>query len=237
MITKPATSQSKIIVALDYADFSSAKKLVDLLSPDLCKLKIGKELFTSVGPQAVEYVVNKGFDVFLDLKFHDIPSTVAKACQAASRLGVWMMNIHALGGQEMMQAAREALDSSSSRPYLIAVTILTSHNEESLNAIGLTGSVITHVEAMARLAVASGLDGVVCSTQESAGLRRVMAEDFLLVTPGIRPVQSDLNDQKRVMTPIEAIKHGSDYLVIGRPITEAESPVEILTKINAELIS
>ena len=228
-------SDSRIIVALDYSSADSAEALYKQLDPNRCKLKVGKELFTSAGPGLVENMVGQGYDVFLDLKFHDIPNTVAKACKAAADLGVWLVNVHALGGRAMMQSAREALGSSIDRPKLIAVTILTSMKEADLNEIGLSVAVAEQVERLAKLSKDSGLDGVVCSPQEVTMLRQSIGNDFCLVTPGIRPAGSDTGDQKRIMTPAEAISAGSDYLVIGRPITQAKDPMAALTAIEQEL--
>jgi len=225
---------SKVIVALDYANEEQALAFVNKVNPELCKLKVGKELFTAAGPRFVEGLVSKGFSVFLDLKFHDIPNTVMKACKAASELGVWMLNVHALGGQAMLQAAKEGVKGSQSK--LIAVTILTSMGKDDLEQIGIqTGSVQEQVVKLAMLSKNSGLDGVVCSAKEVKVLRNSLGNEFLLVTPGIRPAGSDLTDQKRVMTPAEAITAGSSYLVIGRPITQADSPIDTLEKIALDL--
>jgi orotidine-5'-phosphate decarboxylase len=225
----------RVIVALDYADGESAWRLVRRLEPSQCRLKIGKELFTSSGPDFVRRVVERGFDVFLDLKFHDIPSTVAKACQVAAGLGVWMMNVHALGGERMLIAAREALSGLPGPPLLVAVTILTSMDGTDLAAVGLGGTPGEHVMRLATLARRCGLDGVVCSSRETHELRSRLGESFNLVTPGIRPAGSDTDDQRRVMTPVEAVRNGSTYLVIGRPITQADDPRGILLTINREL--
>ncbi len=227
-------SDSKIIVALDYSSEAQAVEFVNKVSPELCKLKVGKELFTAAGPQFVEKIVSKGFDVFLDLKFHDIPNTVMKACQAVAELGVWMTNVHAMGGQTMMQAAKEGVSHSSTK--LIAVTVLTSMGQDDLKQIGIQVEVTQQVVNLAQLTKQSGLDGVVCSAKEVSLLRQNLSEDFLLVTPGIRPAGSATGDQKRVMTPAEAIKAGSSYLVIGRPITQSDSPVKTLEAIAAEIV-
>lgn len=226
---------SRIIVALDYPSADAALQLVGQLSPELCRLKVGKELFTRAGPQLVESLVGQGFDVFLDLKFHDIPNTVASACHAAADLGVWMLNVHALGGARMLEAAREGVSRAGHSPLLIAVTILTSMDETDLVAVGLSGSPLENVMRLARLAQQSGLDGVVCSSREVTPLRAELERDFKLVTPGIRPAGSQADDQRRIMTPVDAVTNGSDYLVIGRPVTQADDPVGVLRTINSEL--
>jgi orotidine-5'-phosphate decarboxylase len=227
---------SKIIVALDYADANSAINLVKQLDPNLCKLKVGKELFTAAGPQFVEKLVNQNFDVFLDLKFHDIPNTVKKACEAAANLGVWMLNVHASGGSSMMQAALEGVDKSSHAPYLIAVTVLTSMNQANLSEIGIENSVENQVLKLASLTQQAGLHGVVCSALEAKMLRQQLDNHFCLVTPGIRPAQVNDNqvnqdDQSRVVTPQDALNNGASYLVIGRPITQAPNPLKSLQDI------
>lgn len=228
-------SLSPVIVALDFPDRASALALVERLDPELCRLKVGKQLFTREGPGLVETLVGRGFDLFLDLKFHDIPNTVAAACDAAADLGVWMMNLHASGGRRMMEAARERLEKRSERPRLIAVTILTSLGDEELEEIGFRGSAEENVQRLAKLASAAGLDGVVCSPLEAATLRRALGDDFLLVTPGVRPAAAALDDQRRVMTPADAMAAGSSYLVIGRPVTAAEDPLAALEAINRSL--
>ncbi|GKT12917.1 MAG: orotidine-5'-phosphate decarboxylase [Thiomicrorhabdus sp.] len=225
----------KVLVALDFADPGSALSFVQALDPKSCRLKVGKELFAVAGPEFVAKLISSGFDVFLDLKYHDIPNTVAKAVQAAARLGVWMVNVHALGGRKMMQAAQEALSEFENRPLLIAVTVLTSMEQEDLAEIGLTGSPEYNVVRLAKLAQSSGLDGVVCSAQEASILRETLGDDFCLVTPGIRPAGSDVNDQKRIMTPKQAMDAGSSYLVVGRPITKSTSPIDALNSINSSL--
>lgn len=225
----------KIIVAMDYADAESALQVSGRLSPALCRLKVGKELFVAAGPQLVEQLMHNGFEVFLDLKFHDIPNTVAQACKSAAALGVWMVNVHALGGRRMLEAAQEALANVSKPPKLIAVTVLTSMGQEDLLELGINGSPAQLVLRLAQLARNSGLDGVVCSAQEAALLRRECGEEFCLVTPGIRPAQSGMDDQMRVMTPQAALKNGSSYLVIGRPVTRAVDPLQALQEISQQI--
>ncbi len=224
----------KIIIALDYADAASALNLVAELDPDLCRLKVGKELFTAAGPQLVETLVGKGFGVFLDLKFHDIPNTVAKTCEIASKLGIWMLNVHASGGLAMMQAARTGVAKSGHSPLLITVTVLTSMDQAALNQIGVQGDVQDQVMRLARLSQQAGLDGVVCSAQEAAMLRSALGKEFCLVTPGIRPANVSADDQSRVVTPGEALRNGASYLVIGRPITQAANPLQALEAICKE---
>lgn len=225
----------RIIIALDYAEPRLALEMVTKLEPMRCRLKVGKELFTRGGPQLVQALRNSGFEVFLDLKFHDIPNTVAGACSAAADLGVWMVNVHALGGRRMMVAAREALDKVSQPPLLIAVTILTSMGAQDIHEVGLAGVPADNVARLATLAQESGMDGVVCSPQEVSMLRRQVGEFFRLVTPGIRPAWSAKGDQARITTPVDAVRLGSDYLVIGRPITAAEEPMAALEAIEREL--
>lgn len=228
---------SPLIIALDYADSAAALDLVARLEPDRCRLKVGKELFTRGGPQLVEKLVGQGYEVFLDLKFHDIPNTVARACAAAADLGVWMLNVHALGGRRMMEAAREAMDKVAKPPLLIAVTILTSMGEADLHEVGLSDTPEDNVQRLAALAQSCGLDGVVCSPREVGMLRDSLGESFQLVTPGIRPAWAQKGDQTRVMTPEEAIGMGANYLVIGRPITAAADPMEALRAVEEELLS
>ncbi|GAB4294691.1 MAG: orotidine-5'-phosphate decarboxylase [Thiohalomonadaceae bacterium] len=225
----------RIIIALDYAEPRLALDMVAKLEPARCRLKVGKELFTCGGPQLVQTLRSKGFEIFLDLKFHDIPNTVAGACSAAADLGVWMVNVHAMGGRRMMAAAREALDKVPQPPLLIAVTILTSMGEQDIHEVGLAGVPADNVARLATLAQESGMDGVVCSPQEVSMLRRQAGESFRLVTPGIRPVWSAKGDQTRITTPADAVRLGSDYLVIGRPITAAEEPMAALEAIEREL--
>jgi orotidine-5'-phosphate decarboxylase len=225
----------KIIVALDYPQAAPALELVHRLEPSLCRLKVGKELFTVAGPQLIEQLQSRGFDVFLDLKFHDIPNTTAQACKAAASLGVWMVNVHALGGRRMLETAREALENVANRPKLIAVTVLTSMVQEDLHGIGITATPAELVLRLAELAKSSGLDGVVCSAQEATVLRQQCGKDFCLVTPGIRPANVVANDQSRIMTPHAALEAGSSYLVIGRPITQAADPLMALKEISQDI--
>jgi len=230
----------RIIVALDFADGARAMALVDRLDPEICALKIGKELFVSAGPDLVRSIVARGFKVFLDLKFHDIPSTVAQACAAATRLGVWMLNVHAAGGRAMLTASRESVIEAARAqgrpaPHLIAVTVLTSLGQADLDEIGLSGGTEGAVLRLAKLASLCGLDGVVCSALEAKALRRALGPAFVLVTPGIRPTGSASADQARIVTPEAAVAAGADFLVIGRPITEAPDPVAALGRINTAL--
>jgi len=223
--------QSPIIVALDFSTERETMELVERLEPSMCRLKVGKELFTLFGPSLVKQLVDKNFDVFLDLKFHDIPNTVARACSAAADLGVWMLNVHALGGQKMMEVAKQAL-SHDDAPLLIAVTWLTSSGQTELDALGIKAGPQEMVSRLAAMAHGSGLDGVVCSAQEAPVLRSTFDEDFLLVTPGIRPANAEKDDQCRVVTPERAMQDGASYLVIGRPITLADDPCRVLLTIN-----
>ena len=225
---------SRVVVALDFASAAAALAFADTISPDLCRLKVGKELFTASGPALVEQLVARGFDVFLDLKFHDIPHTVAQACKVAASLGVWMVNVHASGGRKMLETTREALEGLPHRPLLIAVTVLTSMGADELAEMGLPAPA-EQVERLAKLTQSCGLDGVVCSAQEAQHLKQVCGTEFKLITPGIRPAGSSQDDQTRIMTPKAAILAGSDYLVIGRPITQSENPALALQQINAEL--
>ncbi|AZN36160.1 orotidine-5'-phosphate decarboxylase [Iodobacter ciconiae] len=228
------SSLPKVIVALDYSNAAEALAFADRVNPALCRLKVGKELFTRCGPLLIEQLVVRGFDVFLDLKFHDIPNTVAQACKAAAELGVWMVNVHASGGRRMMETTRNALEALPQRPLLIAVTVLTSLNTEDLAELRQPDPA-SQVELLARLTHGCGLDGVVCSAHEAALVRSFTHPAFTLVTPGIRPANSAANDQSRIMTPRAAIEAGSDYLVIGRPITQSDDPAASLLEINASL--
>lgn len=226
----------KVVVALDFDNKPQAMNFIDKLEPGLCRLKIGKEMFTYFGPDFVKSLVARNFDVFLDLKFHDIPNTVAKACIAAADLGVWMLNVHASGGDKMMEQAMLALTPfGQDKPLLIAVTVLTSMDEAQLQAIGITASPMEHVLTLAKLTKQSGLDGVVCSAQEASMLKVQLGNEFMLVTPGIRPAGAQSGDQNRIMTPRQAIDAGVDYLVIGRPITQSADPLATLLAINKSI--
>ena len=236
------SSDPKVIVALDFADPMAALALVDRLDPGQCGLKVGKEFFVVAGPEPVRLMVERGFNVFLDLKFHDIPNTVANACAAAVKLGVWMLDVHASGGRAMLRAAREAVDATASSmgrtaPLLIGVTVLTSLTDADLREVGHAGTVIKEASALAQLSKACGLDGVVCSAHEAPALRAEFGPHFKLVTPGIRLDDSASNDQARVVTPEIAIHNGADFLVIGRPITQAADPLATLRAINGSLSS
>lgn len=228
-------SDPRIIVALDFDNADEALKLAGNLRPDLCRLKIGKQLFTKAGPDLVSQLVDENFGIFLDLKFHDIPATVAKACAAAADLGVWMVSIHAGGGGRMMRLAREATENRPNRPMIIGVTVLTSFADGDLEELGLPASIEEQVLRLSKLSYDAGLDGVVCSAHEAERLRNHLGQGFKLITPGIRPVNSDDNDQRRIMTPVQAIQAGSDYLVIGRPITQAAVPILALESIQQEI--
>ncbi|QMV14036.1 orotidine-5'-phosphate decarboxylase [Vibrio spartinae] len=228
--------EPRVIVALDYDNQAEALRFVDRIDPQYCRLKVGKEMFTLFGPDFVRALHQRGFSVFLDLKFHDIPNTCAKAVRAAAELGIWMVNVHASGGERMMTAAREILEPYGvDRPILIGVTVLTSMSQHDLADIGLNVPPQEQVLRLATLTKNSGLDGVVCSAQEACLLKEQLGLSFQLVTPGIRPAGSDVGDQLRIMTPQEAISAGSDYLVIGRPITQAPEPASVLESINHSL--
>ena len=230
-----AIQDPKIIVALDYPAAEPVLAFADRVEPSLCRLKVGKQLFTATGPALLEKLMQRGFEVFLDLKFHDIPNTAAQACKAAAGLGVWMVNVHALGGRKMMEAAHDAVAQAARPPKLIAVTVLTSMTQQDLADIGISTTPAEMVLRLAKLARDSGLDGVVCSAQEAAQLREQCGAGFFLVTPGIRPAQASLDDQARVMTPQAALQAGSNYLVIGRPITQSADPLQALLDINREI--
>ncbi|GHF93212.1 orotidine-5'-phosphate decarboxylase [Thalassotalea marina] len=229
-------SDAKVVVALDFDNKADALAFVDSIDPKECRLKVGKEMFTYFGPEFVKELVAKGFDVFLDLKFHDIPNTVAKAVTAAAELGVWMVNVHASGGLAMMQKAKEALlPYGDKAPLLIAVTVLTSMSEQDLQTLGIDKTPAEQVNYLANLTKQAGLDGVVCSAQEAKLLKERLGQDFKLITPGIRPAGSASDDQQRIVTPEQAVADGVDYLVIGRPITKARSPIDVLKAINSSI--
>lgn len=230
-----SSSEPRLIVAMDLPDADRAMALAARLSPTLCRLKVGKELFTHAGPGLVRRMTDAGFEVFLDLKYHDIPNTVAGACRRAADLGVWMINVHACGGRRMMQAAREAVGEGRGRPHLVAVTVLTSMGREDLAEVGVARDPGEQVLRLAALAQDAGMDGVVCSGREAVDLRARLGDDFLLVTPGIRPADGDRDDQCRVMTPTDAVRAGASYLVIGRPVTQAPDPAQALRDIHDSL--
>lgn len=230
------TCQSPIVVALDYPTIEQATAMAKRLDPQLCRVKVGKELFTKAGPAILDELHTLGFDVFLDLKFHDIPNTVANAVSVAAKAGVWMVNVHATGGRRMMEASANALAQiHDHNTLLIAVTVLTSMDQSDLAEVGIDLSPEEHVMRLAKLAQSSGMDGVVCSAQESTMLSETLGKDFVLVTPGIRPAGADQGDQKRIMTPAQAMAAGSHYLVMGRPITKAADPIAVLEQVNTEL--
>ena len=235
-----AMPEPRVIVALDFADPARAIAICGRLEPTACALKVGKELFVIAGPEPVRWMIERGFKVFLDLKFHDIPHTVAQACAAATRLGVWMLDVHAAGGRAMLTAARESVTRAAAErklppPLLIGVTVLTSLGAVDLEEIGVGLTPEDAALRLARLCAACGLDGVVCSAVEAPALRRALGADFTLVTPGIRPAGSAADDQTRVITPEAAVANGADFLVIGRPITQARDPLAALASINAAL--
>ncbi|WP_434778880.1 orotidine-5'-phosphate decarboxylase [Neisseria sp. Ec49-e6-T10] len=234
MFTSPATTEQTkpVIVALDFDNAEDSIRFASRLNPQLCQLKIGKELFTASGRSLAETLINKGFRLFLDLKYHDIPNTVAKACKVAAQMGVWMVDLHTLGGSRMMHAAREAIEPFSNRPLLIGVTILTSMEQSDLLELGINKTPEKMVLDLASLAQKSGLDGVVCSAQEASVLKEQLGQNFVLVTPGIRLDLNTQDDQRRIMTPKEALQAGAHYLVMGRPITQASDPVAVLKEIN-----
>lgn len=234
--TSRAVTASPVVVALDYDNRDKALAFVDRIDPRDCRLKVGKEMFTLFGPQLVRELQQRGFDIFLDLKFHDIPNTTAHAVKAAADLGVWMVNVHASGGARMMTAAKEALLSfGKDAPLLIAVTVLTSMEASDLLDLGIQATPAEHAERLARLTQQCGLDGVVCSAQEAVRFKSVLGHDFKLVTPGIRPQGSDAGDQRRIMTPEQALAAGVDYMVIGRPVTQSADPAQTLKAINTAL--
>ncbi len=226
---------TKLIIALDLPTAEQALKFIKPLNPTMCKLKVGFELFVAAGPGFVRNLVDDGYDVFLDLKFHDIPNTVASACSSAADLGVWMMNVHASGSSKMMSMAKQALDETGKDIKLIAVTVLTSMDDEQLELVNINVSAQEQVKHLAKLTKNASLDGVVCSAQEARMLRELMGDDFLLVTPGIRPSGTVTGDQSRVMTPLEAKKAGVSYIVVGRPITQSDTPLQVIEAINRDM--
>ena len=234
-INSPASPSSPVIVALDFPHADAALEMADLLDPALCRVKVGKELFTREGPSIVKALHDRGFELFLDLKYHDIPNTVAKACAVAADMGVWMLNVHASGGPRMLAAAREAVDQTGSGSLLIAVTVLTSMDAADLRAIGIECEPVEQVVRLATLTRDAGLDGVVCSAQEAKTLKSALGEGFRLVTPGIRPADAEAGDQRRIVTPAQARADGVDFMVIGRPITQAQNPGKALEQILASL--
>lgn len=234
----PSNPSSPLVVAMDFDSPAPCMALARQLNPEHCRLKVGKELFTLAGPQIVEDLMSLGFEIFLDLKFHDIPNTVAKAVKAAASLGVWMVNVHAGGGEAMMGAARASLDSvQGQKPLLIGVTVLTSLSASDLHAVGVSVAPQEQVLRLARLAQSAGLDGVVCSGQEAAALKAELGPDFALVTPGIRPAGATQDDQRRILTPEQALAAGSDYLVVGRPITQADNPARVCEDMVRSMLS
>ncbi|MCP1660726.1 orotidine-5'-phosphate decarboxylase [Neisseria perflava] len=226
--------RTPVIVALDFPNEADTLKFVRTLDPGLCQLKIGKELFTSTGRRLAESLINQGFKLFLDLKYHDIPNTVAQACKVAADMGVWMVDLHASGGRRMMEAAAEVVANAGNKPLLIGVTVLTSMEQSELAEVGVTAPIEEQVLRLATLAQSSGLDGVVCSALEAAPLRRALGSEFVLVTPGIRlDIAGNNDDQRRIMTPAQALAAGSTYLVMGRPVTQAADPIAVLREVNA----
>ena len=225
----------KLFIAIDQNDINKAKELIQKLAPEMCGIKVGKELFTACGPEIIQWIQEKGFKVFLDLKYHDIPNTVEKACFVASKMGVSILNVHALGGIDMMLAAKEGVDKSNNNPYLIAVTLLTSMDSNGLKDIGFTSTVNKQILNLAKIASQAKMDGIVCSAKDIINIKSELPESFLYVTPGIRLSSSTKDDQKRISTPLEAIKMGSNILVIGRPITQAKNPEAVLNEIMNEI--
>ncbi|RTL02070.1 MAG: orotidine-5'-phosphate decarboxylase [Proteobacteria bacterium] len=227
---------NKIIIALDFNNLTELRQFVAQINPQQCRLKVGKELFTAYGPSIIQELHSLGFEVFLDLKFHDIPNTVYKAIRVAADLGVWMVNVHASGGREMLVKARQAIEDSNHKPLLIAVTILTSLSSEAVTEIGYSLPLQEQAIHLAKLSYECGLDGVVCSAHEADLIKSATDADFLTVTPGIRLSDAKTDDQTRIMTPINAVKNGADYLVIGRPITQSAEPQQVLNQINDSLV-
>src|SRR5918992_2329158 len=240
LVRKRGSMHERLIVALDIDDLEHAKKLVRLLADEVGMFKIGKQLFTHAGPQAVRLIQELGGEVFLDLKFHDIPNTVAKAAVEATRMGVKMFNVHASGSLEMMRTTvkevrRVCRQEQRRRPIMLAVTVLTSLSQDDLTRVGVEAKVADQVVRLALLTKQAGMDGVVASPHEVTDIRSACGRRFVIVTPGIRPVQNDRNDQQRVMTPAGAIIAGVDYIVVGRPILEAQDPVAAARGIVAEM--
>ena len=230
---QPAQQRTPVIVALDFANEAETLNFVRMLDPALCQIKIGKELFTATGRSLAETLIHQGFKLFLDLKYHDIPNTVAQACKVAAEMGVWMVDLHASGGRRMMEAAAEAVANTATKPLLIGVTVLTSMEQAELAEVGVSAPIEEQVLRLAKLAQSSGLDGVVCSALEAAPLRRELGGEFVLVTPGIRlDVAGNNDDQRRIMTPAQALAAGSTYLVMGRPVTQAADPIAVLREVN-----
>lgn len=227
-------NNSKIIVALDFGSLSETEDFLKKVKGQNCRVKVGKELFTNEGPNVIKLIQQYGFEIFLDLKFHDIPNTVSRAIKASCNLGIWMVNVHASGGKQMLLAAREAVDSSSNKPILIAVTILTSYDNSSYQELGFKNNLLDQIAYLATLSENSGMDGIVCSANDIPSIKPLVKEKFQFITPGVRLANSN-DDQKRVTTPEDAIKQGSNYLVIGRPITSSEDPAALIEKINQKI--
>ncbi|MDA9221462.1 orotidine-5'-phosphate decarboxylase [Methylophilaceae bacterium] len=227
-------NNSKIIVALDFESLKETEDFLKKVKGQNCRVKVGKELFTNEGPNVIKLIQQYGFEIFLDLKFHDIPNTVSRAIKASCNLGVWMVNVHASGGKQMLLAAREAVDSSSNKPILIAVTILTSYDNSSYQELGFKNNLLDQIAYLTTLSENSGMDGIVCSANDISSIKPLVKEKFQFVTPGIRLANSN-DDQKRVTTPEDAITQGSNYLVIGRPITSSEDPAALIEKINQKI--
>lgn len=227
-------NNSKIIVALDFGSLSETEDFLKKVKGQNCRVKVGKELFTNEGPNVIKLIQQYGFEIFLDLKFHDIPNTVSRAIKASCNLGIWMVNVHASGGKQMLLAAREAVDSSSNKPILIAVTILTSYDNYSFQELGFKNNLLDQIAYLATLSENSGMDGIVCSANDIPSIKPLVKEKFQFITPGVRLANSN-DDQKRVTTPEDAIKQGSNYLVIGRPITSSEDPAALIEKINQKI--
>ncbi|MFL2964250.1 MAG: orotidine-5'-phosphate decarboxylase [Methylophilaceae bacterium] len=227
-------NNSKIIVALDFGSLSETEDFLKKVKGQNCRVKVGKELFTNEGPNVIKLIQQYGFEIFLDLKFHDIPNTVSRAIKASCNLGIWMVNVHASGGKQMLLAAREAVDSSSNKPILIAVTILTSYDNYSFQELGFKNNLLDQIAYLATLSENSGMDGIVCSANDIPSIKPLVKEKFQFITPGVRLTNSN-DDQKRVTTPEDAIKQGSNYLVIGRPITSSKDPAALIEKINQKI--